>query len=87
MLLVRQSASGQALTHGARAAVARRQAPLSEGRVEADGTLMCAYHAWRFDGRGSCTAIPQALNKQQEAAAARHPRACATAFPTRVEQV
>lgn len=25
-----------------------RLAPLSEGRVEADGTLLCAYHAWRF---------------------------------------
>jgi nitrite reductase/ring-hydroxylating ferredoxin subunit len=33
-----------------------RLAPLSEGRVEADGTLLCAYHAWRFDGGGACTA-------------------------------
>jgi nitrite reductase/ring-hydroxylating ferredoxin subunit len=23
---------------------------LSEGRKEADGTLACAYHGWRFDG-------------------------------------
>ncbi|KAL6745255.1 Rieske [2Fe-2S] iron-sulfur domain-containing protein, partial [Haematococcus lacustris] len=35
-----------------------RLAPLSEGRVEADGSLLCAYHAWRFDGSGACTAIP-----------------------------
>mgnify|MGYP003322143092 CR=1 FL=1 len=32
-----------------------RLAPLSEGRVESDGTLLCAYHAWRFDGDGKCT--------------------------------
>ena len=37
-----------------------RLAPLSEGRVEADGTLMCAYHAWRFDTEGHCTDIPKA---------------------------
>eukprot|EP00971_Amphidinium_carterae_P168400 3336522-Amphidinium_carterae.2 len=24
-----------------------RSAPLSEGRVEEDGTLLCSYHAWR----------------------------------------
>ena len=36
-----------------------RLAPLSEGRVEPDGSLLCAYHAWRFDGSGKCTAIPQ----------------------------
>ena len=27
-----------------------RRVALSEGRVEADGTLSCAYHGWRFDG-------------------------------------
>lgn len=37
-----------------------RLAPLSEGRIEKDGTLLCAYHAWRFDGSGNCTSIPQA---------------------------
>jgi phenylpropionate dioxygenase-like ring-hydroxylating dioxygenase large terminal subunit len=36
-----------------------RLAPLSEGRVEPDGTLLCAYHAWRFDARGACVKIPQ----------------------------
>ena len=64
-----------------------RLAPLSEGRVEADGTLLCAYHAWRFNGRGACTSIPQALNSQQELLARSNERACATAYPTRVEQV
>ncbi|GMH40268.1 hypothetical protein BSKO_08172 [Bryopsis sp. KO-2023] len=39
---------------------AHRLAPLSEGRIEDDGNLLCAYHAWRFDENGKCVAIPQA---------------------------
>jgi len=31
-----------------------RAAPLSEGRVEDSGELLCAYHAWRFDSSVSC---------------------------------
>lgn len=27
-----------------------RKVALSEGRIEADGNLACAYHGWRFDG-------------------------------------
>ena len=38
-----------------------RLAPLSEGRIESDGTLLCAYHAWRFNGEGNCVSIPQSL--------------------------
>uniref|UniRef100_A0A7S3JTP5 Rieske domain-containing protein n=1 Tax=Aureoumbra lagunensis TaxID=44058 RepID=A0A7S3JTP5_9STRA len=37
-----------------------RLAPLSEGRVENDGTLLCAYHAWRFNADGTCVSMPQA---------------------------
>jgi phenylpropionate dioxygenase-like ring-hydroxylating dioxygenase large terminal subunit len=51
-----------------------RNAPLSAGRVRGDA-LECAYHGWRFDGGGSCLAVP-ALGRPPEAAAAR-----ATAFP------
>ena len=40
-----------------------RGVPLSEGRVEANGELLCAYHAWKFDGEGKCTSIPQTLTK------------------------
>lgn len=39
-------------------ACAHRQAPLSEGRIEADGNLLCSYHAWRYDGSGDCVALP-----------------------------
>jgi phenylpropionate dioxygenase-like ring-hydroxylating dioxygenase large terminal subunit len=34
-----------------------RNVPLSLGRDE-DGELRCAYHGWRFDGRGECTEVP-----------------------------
>ncbi len=34
-----------------------RQVALSGGRVT-DGTLECPYHGWRFDGDGTCVAIP-----------------------------
>jgi phenylpropionate dioxygenase-like ring-hydroxylating dioxygenase large terminal subunit len=36
-----------------------RRAPLSLGKVRADGALQCGYHGWCFDGRGQCVAIPQ----------------------------
>jgi len=62
-----------------------RNVPLSEGRVESDGTLFCSYHGWRFDGEGKITAIPQAteeaLPKLLE-----NPRACAAVRPTQVRQ-
>jgi len=36
-----------------------RRAPLSLGRVTADGRLQCGYHGWTYDGlSGTCTAIP-----------------------------
>jgi nitrite reductase/ring-hydroxylating ferredoxin subunit len=61
-----------------------RFAPLSEGRVERDGSLQCAYHGWRFNGSGACTAIPQspAAVAEQHAAS---PRACAVSYPTCVK--
>lgn len=34
-----------------------RNLALSRGRC-VDGTVECAYHGWRFDGRGSCALIP-----------------------------
>lgn len=60
-----------------------RLAPLSEGRVEETGELLCAYHAWRFDGAGACTAIPQSPPEQRAAHMA-NPRAQCAAFPTTV---
>ncbi|HTB84451.1 MAG TPA: aromatic ring-hydroxylating dioxygenase subunit alpha [Candidatus Sulfotelmatobacter sp.] len=34
-----------------------RGAPLSSGRMEGDD-LMCAYHGFRYDGKGQCVCIP-----------------------------
>jgi phenylpropionate dioxygenase-like ring-hydroxylating dioxygenase large terminal subunit len=63
-----------------------RLAPLSEGRVESDGTLLCAYHAWRFDAEGNCFSIPQSKDKQTEAKHCSNPKSCAVAYPTQERQ-
>ncbi|PNW82359.1 hypothetical protein CHLRE_06g278245v5 [Chlamydomonas reinhardtii] len=63
-----------------------RLVPLSEGRIEKDGTLLCAYHAWRFDGGGKCTSIPQVEGKEAAERAFSSPRSCARVFPTQEAQ-
>jgi phenylpropionate dioxygenase-like ring-hydroxylating dioxygenase large terminal subunit len=63
-----------------------RLAPLSEGRIEADGNLLCAYHGWRFDRQGNCTHIPQSQTPQLEAQHRANPKACAIAYPTQEAQ-
>lgn len=57
-----------------------RNAPLSEGRIEDTGELLCAYHAWRFNGDGACTKIPQA-QPTIEAKLCSNPRASCNSFP------
>ena len=51
-----------------------RNTPLSAGHVRA-GELECAYHGWRYDGGGTCVAVP-GLTTPPAARATR-----ATAFP------
>ncbi|MEB3232159.1 MAG: Rieske 2Fe-2S domain-containing protein [Leptolyngbyaceae bacterium] len=63
-----------------------RLVPLSEGRVEADGTLLCAYHAWRFGPGGKCVGMPQAKDGATESAHCDSPKACAIAYPTQQRQ-
>lgn len=60
-----------------------RSVPLSEGRVESDGTLMCSYHGWRFDGEGQLAKLPQARDGDLPRLQA-NPRSCASARPTQV---
>jgi len=60
-----------------------RNAPLSEGRVEDDGTLLCSYHGWRFDGLGRVAAIPQ-VSAAEFPRLREHPRACAAVRPCQV---
>jgi phenylpropionate dioxygenase-like ring-hydroxylating dioxygenase large terminal subunit len=59
-----------------------RLVPLSEGRVEPDGTLLCAYHAWRFDSQGKCVGIPQSKDAETEAKHRANPKSCAIVYPT-----
>ncbi|MGI0486667.1 Rieske 2Fe-2S domain-containing protein [Pantanalinema rosaneae CENA516] len=63
-----------------------RLAPLSEGRVEPDGTLLCAYHAWRFNAQGQCVRIPQSQDAQTEARHCANPKSCARVYPTQERQ-
>lgn len=57
---------------------------LSEGRIEADGTLACAYHGWRFDGEGKCTTLPQTLGAAELDKAISNKKSCAQSYPVQV---
>ncbi|BCL36531.1 Rieske 2Fe-2S domain-containing protein [Nostoc sp. MS1] len=63
-----------------------RLVPLSEGRVEADGTLLCAYHAWRFDSQGNCVSMPQSKDEQTATKNCENPKSCAVVYPTQERQ-
>lgn len=60
-----------------------RLAPLSEGRIDESGNLMCSYHGWQFDTRGNCTRIPQADNP--DLIAKQSHNFCVTVYPARQE--
>ena len=60
-----------------------RLAPLSEGRIDESGNLMCSYHGWEFDTKGECQRIPQADNP--ELTADKSQNFCATVYPSRQE--
>jgi nitrite reductase/ring-hydroxylating ferredoxin subunit len=60
---------------------AHRRAPLSLGRITADGYVECPYHGWRYDGgTGQCIAIPNL------SAAEKVPRAYKTQSYKLIEQ-
>jgi nitrite reductase/ring-hydroxylating ferredoxin subunit len=61
-----------------------RKVPLSEGRVEDDGSLLCSYHAWRFDGEGALVDIPQVATEDELARIKSNPKSSCNAFPTQV---
>jgi phenylpropionate dioxygenase-like ring-hydroxylating dioxygenase large terminal subunit len=39
-----------------------RGASLAQGRCQADGTISCPFHGWRYDAAGRCTMIPSAAD-------------------------
>jgi phenylpropionate dioxygenase-like ring-hydroxylating dioxygenase large terminal subunit len=62
-----------------------RKVPLSEGRVEDDGSLLCSYHAWRYNGEGTCINVPQFDSRTEELKSAlSNPKTSCKAFPTKV---
>jgi nitrite reductase/ring-hydroxylating ferredoxin subunit len=64
-----------------------RGVPLSQGRVEKNGELLCAYHAWTFDGSGKCTNIPQTNGgEERKLAMLKNVKSCAIVYPTQVLQ-
>eukprot|EP00879_Flechtneria_rotunda_P007034 GHRR01007384.1.p1 GENE.GHRR01007384.1~~GHRR01007384.1.p1 ORF type:complete len:451 (+),score=111.23 GHRR01007384.1:101-1453(+) len=60
-----------------------RLAPLSEGRLESDGTLQCSYHGWRFNSSGRCTEIPQAIDDKAKAVACSSSRSSVITYPVK----
>jgi len=60
-----------------------RLAPLSAGRIAADGLLECPYHGWAFRGNGQCDRIPQQL---ADSCAHESKRACVASLPTTERQ-
>ena len=56
-----------------------RLAPLSTGKVSANGALTCRYHGWTFDGEGRGRS-PMATTPEAQARVCQE--ACATTFPT-----
>jgi phenylpropionate dioxygenase-like ring-hydroxylating dioxygenase large terminal subunit len=51
-----------------------RNVPLSKGHVE-NGTIVCPYHGWAFEGDGACSSLPGSEPNE---------RLCAEAMPVKV---
>eukprot|EP00803_Ostreobium_quekettii_P009766 evm.model.scf_320.2 EVM.evm.TU.scf_320.2 scf_320:18142-20710(-) len=64
-----------------------RLAPLSQGRIEPkDGSLMCAYHGWRFGGAGECLNVPQAEDERANAVACASRRSRVATYPAQLKE-
>lgn len=66
-----------------------RKVPLSEGRIEqSNGTLMCSFHGWCFDGEGNCTNIPTCghIDEQAERNACSSSKAQVPSYPTQEKE-
>lgn len=61
-----------------------RKVPLSEGRVEDDGTLLCSYHAWRWTGDADLCSVPQAQSEDEFARIQSNPKSKCNSFPAKV---
>ena len=61
-----------------------RKVPLSEGRIEADGSLLCSYHGWRFDGQGSLVDVPQMQQSDDLKRVQANPKSQCNSFPVQI---
>jgi len=61
-----------------------RKVPLSEGRVEDDGTLLCSYHAWRWNGDADLCSVPQAQSDDEYRRIQSNPKSKCNSFPAKV---
>ena len=60
-----------------------RRVPLSEGRVEDDGSLLCSYHGWRFNGVGETLVIPQVSDVEFNRVKS-NPKSRCNSFPVQI---
>ncbi|ERT05514.1 rieske domain protein [Lyngbya aestuarii BL J] len=62
-----------------------RRVQLSLGSINTeDGTLVCRYHGWCFDGEGICTKIPMSTDEMLEQTAIKNPRSQVQIYPTKI---
>ena len=61
-----------------------RMVPLSEGRIEDDGSLFCSYHGWRFDGEGALVDIPQISGTTELEKIRSNPKSNCNSFPVQM---
>lgn len=61
-----------------------RKVPLSEGRIEDDGSLLCSYHGWRFDGDGTVISIPQLTSDNELEKCKSNPKSSCNSFPVQI---
>lgn len=61
-----------------------RKVPLSEGRIEDDGSLLCSYHGWRFDGEGSVVSIPQLISDSEFDRFRSNPKSSCNSLPVKI---
>jgi len=63
-----------------------RKVPLSEGRVEDDGSLLCSYHGWQFEGtQGKLVDVPQLeQDSAQLQAVQMNPKSQCSSFPVQI---
>lgn len=60
-----------------------RRVPLSEGRIEDDGSLLCSYHGWRFNGVGETLVIPQVSDVEFNRVKS-NPKSRCNSFPVQI---